>query len=251
MRRILAFTLLALAGLPHQGLARAWPGRVTISLNGAFQATSSTFEDDLTFLHPNSGNIPGEEAAVETRYEVPTGALFDGGAVVRLAGNFGLGVSVSMANGTNDVEIVARIPHPLLIGAHRQVEGAVPARHVERGIHVQAVYRVAATERLYFAFSGGPSHFNVEQKVVSAVTASESYPFDTATFASANLQVLRGTGWGVNTGVDAGWMFTRRFGVGGLLRYSKGTVSLAPTGREVREIDAGGLHAGIGARIAF
>jgi hypothetical protein len=224
---------------------------VLVGISGAAQSTASTFEDDFTFQHPYSANIPGEEASVETRYKVPTGALFDGGAAVRLFGNFGVGVSVSLASNTSDIEIAARIPHPLLVGAHRDVEGAVAARHSERGIHVQAVYVVPATEHVYFGFSGGPSHFNVEQRVARTVTVSESYPFDTATFARADLETLQDTGWGFNASVDLRWMFRRNLGIGGLLRYSKATISLAPAGREARDIDVGGVHAGIGARIAF
>ena len=251
MRHILVFTLLALACAPSEAAAQAWPGRVLIGINGAAQTTSSTFADDFTFQHAYSANIPGEEASVRTRYKLPTDALFDGGAAVRLVGNFGVGVSVSLASGTRDLEIDARIPHPLLTGAHRDVEGAVGTRHEERGIHVQAVYVVPATDRLYVAFSGGPSQFSVEQRVARTVSVSESFPFDAATFAGADLESLRETGWGFNAGMDLGWMFNRSVGVGGLLRYSRATIPLTPSGRGSRDIDVGGLHAGIGARVAF
>lgn len=251
MRNVRVCALIALLLSPSSAAAQAWPGRVLIAVNAAMQTTSSTFTDDFSFRHAYSANIPGEEAFVDTRYEIPTGALFDAGVAVRLVGNLGVGVSMSLASGTSDIEVDARIPHPFLIAQHRQVEGEVAARHDQRGVHVQGVYRVPATPRLYFGLSGGPSYFSVEQRVVRTVSVREAFPFDAAEFASADLETLKESGWGFNAGVDVGWMFNTTFGIGGLLRYSKATISVAPAGRDARDVEAGGLHAGVGGRFAF
>lgn len=251
MRLSLICLAIAFMLAPGDAAAQGWPGRVLIGVNGAMQLTASTFDDEFTYLHPYSGNIPGEEVRVETRYEIPTGALFDAGAAVRLFGNFGVGVSASFASSTNDIEIDARIPHPFYIAQHREVTGTIPARHVQRGVHIQAVYLIPATEHLYVGLSGGPSYFSIEQRVVNTVSVSESYPFDTAEFVTADLGTLTEAGWGFNAAVDVGWMFNQHFGVGGQVRYSQATLSVAPSGREARDIEAGGVHVGIGARIGF
>lgn len=237
--------------LPISAAAQAWPGRVLVGVSGAMQVTSSTFDDDFTFMHPYSGNIPGEEARVDSQYEIPTGALFDGGVAVRLVGNLGVGVSLSQSSSTEDFTIVAQLPHPFYLARFREVEGTVAGRHSQRGIHVQGVYVVPLTPRLYLALSGGPSQFTVEQRLVRSVTASESFPFDQATFASADLETADESGWGFNAGADVGWMLSKHFGIGGLVRYSAVTVTLTPSGREAVELEAGGLHVGVGARIAF
>jgi hypothetical protein len=47
------------------------------------------------------------------------------------------------------------------------------------------------------------------------------------------------------------WMLNRRFGVGGLVRFSKASVDLdAPDNRTI-SVDAGGVYAGGGIRILF
>lgn len=251
MPRTLISAFLALAITPALASAQAWQGRVLLGVNGAVQPASNTYEDDFTYQHPYSGNIPGEAASVSTRYDIPAGIVVDGGIAVRLFGNLGAGVSFSHWSDTDDMAISARIPHPFFVGRHREVQGTETARHAETGTHVQVLYIIPAGEHLYFGISGGPSYFNVEQQIIEAVNTTETYPYDTAEFASGDLQTLKQGGWGFNAGVDLGWMFTRNFGIGGLLRYSRATVSLEPSGRDARDIDAGGLQAGAGIRLAF
>ncbi len=249
--RTLTSTLLALALLPAAASAQPWQGRFLVGVNVVMQTTSSTFADSFTYAHPYTAGLAGEEASVDTRYELPKPAMPDAGVLVRIVGNIAAGVAYDQSSATSDLEISARIPHPFLIAHHRNVEGTLSARHEESALHVNAAYVVPATERVYFALSAGPTYFSVKQRVVKTVSVMESYPYDTAAFASADVEVLKRSGWGFNAAVDLGWMFNRNFGVGGLLRYSKATLSLKPTGRVARDIDAGGLHAGVGARVAF
>jgi hypothetical protein len=160
MRRALTLTLCLAALLvfsPAGTQAQTWPGRVLISINGGVQAAAPTFDDDFRYDHPYTAGIPGEEAAVETTYAVPAGALFDIGGAVRLIGGLGAGLAVAQTNSTGDIEIQARIPHPFLLASHREVEGAVAARRSERSVHMQAVYVIRATRQLYLTLAGGPS----------------------------------------------------------------------------------------------
>jgi hypothetical protein len=243
-------TTVALWVTPSALSAQTSP-RVLIGANLAMGSSGSTFADTFRYNHPYTANIPGEEASVDTTFEIPSGAMFEGGVLVRIFRNVAAGVAYYQASSTNDLQVTARIPHPLLITRHRTVEGATPARHEQSGLHVNAAYILPATERVYVAVSAGPTYFTARQRVVKSVAVSETYPYDTASFASADLESLSGSGWGFNAGVDVGWMFTRNVGVGGMLRYSRATLSLEPSGRDALDIDAGGLHAGIGARVGF
>lgn len=250
MRSILpaaAFLLIAPAVASAQWAQ--WNDRVLIGINGAAQLTSRSIDDRFEYDHPFGAQI--ERALVETRYEVPSGAVFDGNVAVRIAGSLGVGVAVSVASATNDLQVRARVPHPFYFVRHREVEGAVAARHGETGIHIQAVYVVPLASKLHMAVSAGPSRFSVEQRVARSVTLSETFPYDTAMFSDAPLETLKSDTWGFNVGVDVGWMFTRNFGVGGLLRFSNANVTLSPTGRDAFDVDVGGLHVGGGARIGF
>jgi hypothetical protein len=251
LRRTLIPALLWMALLPAAASAQPWQGRVLVGVNVAAPTTRSTFTDAFTYEHVYSVNIPGEEASVSSSDKTPAAALFDGGVMVRIFHNLAAGIAYDQSSSTSDLNLTARIPHPFQIAQHRAVEGTIPARHEERGLHVNAAYVLPATRRLYVALAAGPTYFTVKQKVVKAVTVSETYPYDVASFASADLEALSQSGWGFNAGADVGWMFNRNFGAGGLLRYSTATLSLQPSGRDARDIEVGGLHVGVGARIAF
>lgn len=244
--------VLALCLAPDTASAQTTrPTRVLISANAVVATTSTTFSDTFTYQHPYTANIPGEEASVDSSFKTPTAALFDGGVLVKVFRNVAVGVAFYQSSSTEDLQISARIPHPFFQGRHRAVEGSTPARHEETGVHVDAAYVLPVADKVYAAVSGGPSHFTLSQRVVKSVAISETYPYDTASFASAELESASASGWGFNVGVDVGWMLTRNFGAGALVRYSRATLSLRPSGRDPREIDVGGLHAGIGARVAF
>lgn len=249
--RSLTVTLLVFVLYPAVVAAQPWQGRFLIGINAVVQTTSSTFRDSFSYAHPYTAGLPGEEAFIETTYDLPKPVMPDAGVLVRIFRNVAAGIAYDQSSATSDLDITARIPHPLLIAQHRTVEGTLQARHEESGLHINAAYVFPATNRMYLGLSAGPTYFTVKQRVVKTVSVTESYPYDTATFSSADVEVLSESGWGFNAAVDLGWMLNRNFGIGGLLRYAKGTLSLKPTGRAARDIDAGGLHAGIGARLAF
>jgi len=237
--------------IPAVAVAQSWQGRVLIDANVATTSGGATFTDNFTYKHPYSADIPGEEASVETTFKIPNPVLFEGGVLVRVFRNLAAGVAYYQASSTNDLNITARIPHPFLVAHHRTVEGSMPVRHEQSGLHLNAAYVVPATRRLYLAASGGPTYFTVKHRVVNSIAITESYPYDEASFASADVQPLTSSGWGFNAALDVGWMFNRHFGAGALVRYSKATLLLEPTAREPLEIEVGGVHAGIGARVAF
>ena len=122
----------------------------------------------------------------------------------------------------------------------------------ETAVHVQAMYLVNLGARLRRRALGGPSFFSVEQDLVTDVTVTETYPFDTATFASAKTTREKGSAPGFNVGADVMWMLNRRFGVGGLVAVCAAHRSISThraTGRS-RSMRAG-VYAGGGMRILF
>jgi hypothetical protein len=104
---------------------------------------------------------------------------------------------------------------------------------------------------LRVVLSGGPSFFNVEQDMVTEVSISESFPYDTATFSSATKRRQKASAPAFNVGADVLYMLTSKFGVGGLVRFARATVDLdAPENRTIA-VDAGGVYAGGGVRVLF
>ena len=76
--------------------------------------------------------------------------------------------------------------------------------------------------------------------------ATESYPYDTAMFARSEIVRENASKTGFHGGADLTWKLGLRWGVGGLLRYSKVSVPFAR-----QSVDAGGLQAGGGLRVRF
>lgn len=110
---------------------------------------------------------------------------------------------------------------------------------------MSAVYLMAARP-VEIAVMGGLTAFNVEQDLVADVAYAQAFPYDTASFAQAVLTPQRNSKAGYHVGVDFTWKFVPRWGIGGLVRYSRASVPLNGT-----LIDAGGLQAGGGLRVMF
>jgi hypothetical protein len=226
--------------------AQSWPERVHVSVNGAFQATTNDFSDRFEFER----NI--ETGSTEVDYRVQKGFIFDGGGGVRLWKNLAAGVAVSSFTREESAATRSNFPHPFFFEQPREVTGdATGVKRSETAVHIQAMYLVNPGGRLRFVLSGGPSFFSVEQDLVTEVTIAETFPFDAATFASAQKTREKGSAPAFNVGADVMWMLGRRFGVGGVIRFSRAAIDLdAPGGRTIT-VDAGGVYAGGGVRLLF
>ena len=127
---------------------------------------------------------------------------FNVGAAVRIVPRFWVGVQYAMAEMKPSASITAVIPHPILFNAPRTVEGSIDdVAHNEQNVHVDLMYALPVSA-VDVKVMGGPTFFNVKQDFVSGVTVNETYPFDTATFASATTKRLSKTAVGFNAGVD-------------------------------------------------
>jgi hypothetical protein len=98
---------------------------------------------------------------------------------------------------------------------------------------------------------GGLSVFNAKQDLVTDVTYTESYPYDTATFTGATVSRQSVTKSGYNVGADVSWMFSERVGVGGLVRFSRATADYSVSSTNQVSVDLGGLQAAAGIRFRF
>lgn len=245
MRRIivLAVAITGAVAVPH---AVAQPReRVTVSINGAYQTTKNPFADRFEF------EVDRETGSTETEYPVGAGLVIDGSVAFRLWKNFGAGIAVSHFTRDDVAATDSRVPHPFHFEMHREVAGDVPVNRTERGVHVQAVYRVALRPAITLALFGGPSFMHAEQDIVTAIEYDQSFPFDTATFRRGVTGAAKGSAVGFNAGADVAWMFSRHLGVGALARFAKASVELDVPGGRTKTVDAGGFSGGGGLRIVF
>lgn len=244
---IAAIALIACGPARDASAQSAADGRFRVSLNGGVQVSSSTFTTSA------SQPVYLENAVVDTTYQIRRGIAADGGISVRLAGGFGVGVSVSSMMANRDADVSATVPHPFFFNRPRTVSGTAPGqRRDELATHLQLIYTLRPSARVDVALAAGPSFFQVHQDVVTGITFTNTYPYDAATFTSASSQRVSANQTGFNFGADVGWRPARHAGIGGLVRFSKATVSLTmPKGTRAVSSDAGGIQAAGGLRLYF
>ena len=240
------FGLITVCGLLGAMPAAAQPlPRFTISVNGGYQPSSTSFDDRFTF------DLNRETASVDTDYSVEAGPLFDAGVGFRLWKGLGAGIALSRFTVDSAGHAEATLPHPLFFQRNRQISGETTGiTREETGIHIQAQYHLPPFGRFYVTLAGGPSVLDIQQSIVTDVNFTEEYPYDTATYVGVDSQRVSGTAIGFNAGTDVRWMFTRNIGVGGLVRYTRASVDLTRNNRTVT-VDAGGVQVGGGIRLAF
>ena len=220
------------------------PPRVQAMINGGYQPSTTSFDDSFTFT------LYQETGTTETSYPVDSGAIFEGGASVRLWKGLAIGGVISHLSVDSVGSVTSSVPHPFFLDHDRQVTGEPEGlRREETAVHIQAQYQLPFG-RLQVVLAGGPSIIDVKQTIVVDVKFSEEFPYDEATFTGVDTKRGTGTATGFNAGVDLQWMFNPKLGVGGLVRVTKATVDLSVDNRIV-QVDAGGVQIAAGIRLAF
>ncbi len=246
MRTLSCFACVMVLVCAAPAAAQSWSERVFISFNGAYQPAKHDFSDRFEFERDL------ETGSTQTDYPIKGGLTFDGGAGYRVWKNLGAGVAVSYFTRDDVGHTTSSVPHPLYFNQPRTITGdATSVTRTERAVHVQVMYLWKSSGALRLAISGGPSFFTVEQELVTDVTVSQSYPYDTATFGSATTTRVKASKAAFNVGADVMWMFTPNMGVGGIARFSKVSVDLDAPGNRTVPVDAGGGYAGGGLRLVF
>ena len=231
---------------PRTQRAALRPPRVFVAANVGAQTSAATFEE------PVASNLYLETALITPSYKTPAGLSFDGGAGIRLTRWIGAGLSISSVSRHTDAEITASVPHPFYYQQPRALNGADGGTRREVGTHLQALVFVPLPMQTRVVLSGGPSWFSTRQDMVTGITFNETYPYSSATFASASHTAVSQTASGFNAGADVQRMLTKSVGVGVNVRYTHASVELPVTNATgpVRS-DVGGLQAGGGLRFFF
>jgi hypothetical protein len=103
---------------------------------------------------------------------------------------------------------------------------------------------VPVTDKIDVGISAGPSIFFVSQDLPTALTVTEPGP----TVNQVTTEKSSKTSVGLNIGVDVAYMVTKLWGVGGLMRYTWGSVDLD---NATDKLTVGGFQIGVGARLRF
>jgi hypothetical protein len=233
-----------------QDYERIW---VDVNFGGAqsAQAASTTTDTGIVF---------GESASASAVYQKPgPGTNFDFGGGYMLSRVMGVGVSLS-GNGYKDPATVSlTLPDPFFF--NDSATGALVTEDLlerrERTVHMQAMINATPnSERLRVRIFGGPSYFRVQQHLVSDIAFDQSsspfFPANDVSLTGYEANAVDGNAWGYHAGADVGMFFNRVVGVGGTVRFSRATVTMAdPLSESNIDVKAGGVQFGGGLRFKF
>jgi len=241
---VIAALLLALSAASAAAQSTL-PFRAYISVDGAMQVGDNDFQGSGSFVEH------AEEGRFDADYSVSNGPAFNIGGGVRVLERIGVGIGVTRFSKSTPTQLNASVPHPFFFDQDRDVSGDVGGlTREELAVHVRASYLLVPGGKVQVVAFGGPSFFKVTQDVVADFSYSETYPYDTATFTAGQAITAKESAVGFNAGVDIGYFFTERFGVGGLVQFSGATLDFDTTGG-ADDVKTGGLQAGGGLRLRF
>jgi hypothetical protein len=239
MKAGLLCVALCAAAAPSAEAQTTWNDQGFFNLSLGVQSGSRTLGTSTTF------DIYDEAASVSTSQEVGGGAFFDLSAGYKVWRNLAVGVGYSRSSSSDDATLAALIPDPIFFDQPRPVSANVSdLGHSQNAFHLNATWVMPVTEELDVALSAGPTIFNVSQELPGSITVSEPGP----TVGEVNVSSVSETAVGINFGVDVTYRITPRFGVGGLARYTRGSVDL---GGAADSLTVGGFQIGAGLRVRF
>jgi hypothetical protein len=250
MRPLLTTAIAVVLALPAAGAAAqtaAPPDRGYLRAGGDVRVSVASFSG---VAHPIDF---AEAATVATTYGQQAAPGFEVAGGVRVWRRLAVGASVTRFTKTSGGAVTAQVPHPFFFNRPRPVSGeASGLGREETGIHVQATWIVPVRPRVSLAIAGGPSWFSLSQDVVTDVSVTQTYPYDTATFAGVVSARESRSAVGFNVGGDLGVFFSRYVGVGVGATFSHAHVSLpATSATSSAGVDTGGLHVDAGLRVRF
>jgi hypothetical protein len=215
-------------------------------LNLGVQASSHDVNQDIGFP------LYLETARIQTGGSGGGGVLFDIGGGVRVWRQLYGGLSFTRGSNTEDASLTASVPHPRAFDQFRTVSGtATGLTHTEQALHLQAMWRIPITTKFDISIGGGPTFYSVKQDLVSGITIAEiGDPTTGVNLTGVTKERDSASTVGYNLGADGTYLLTERFGVGGFLRFTGGSVDLETGGNTVG-IDVGGFQIGVGGRVRF
>jgi len=216
-----------------------WTDKGYVSVNAGVQVGSHNLTTSSTFP------LYDEQATVATSQKVKSGGFFDIGAAYRVWGNNVLaGVTFSRTSSDATLSLNASIPDPLVTDQPRTVTSSqIGAKHSENVIHLNAIWMMPVANKLDVGVFVGPSIFIVKQDTVTTVDVTEPAPTVSAPLTDASKTTI-----GFNAGVDLQYLVGKKWGVGGLARYSWGSADI---GGATKNLTVGGFQIGAGVRARF
>ena len=232
----------------------ALPERAWLDLN-VVSARSMQEEQVYAFATP----LFQEIFAAATVYPAKpraTGFGLEGG--FHVTPSLGVGVHLDFVNYSYPVGLGLSVPHPFFfdLDAVAGSETATPLERRDRGFDIMLAYDLPTQGDWRVRVFGGPTIFRVSQQMVDVIEYNHIFNgsgLNLVEITGFEYTEAKGTSVGFNVGGDVAYFFTRHVGVGGVLRFNRGTVTIdaEPLSGEPSELTAGHLSAGAGVRFRF
>ena len=232
---------LCMCAAPRMAAAQSmqWTDKGYVSVNVGAQAGSHDLGGSGSF------DLYEEKATFSSTNKVKGGGLFDIGGAYRVWGkNLLVGVSFTHVASKSDGSLTGSIPDPVFFDRPRTVNKTfTDLKHSENAVHIDAVWMMPVANKIDIGISAGPTIFSVKQDTIPSLTITEPGPAVTTSVVSSSKTAV-----GFNVGADVQYMIAKKWGVGGLMRYSVGSVTLAGASKK---LTVGGFQIGVGARLRF
>ena len=228
-----------LMAAPSVQAQMTWTDQGFVNVNIGAQAGSRDLNTQSTF------EIYGENGSLATAQEAGGGGLFDFSIGYKVWRNLAVGIAYSRSGSDSDAAIAATVPDPVFFDRQRALSAtATGLDHSENQFHIQGTWMVPVTDKVDVGLSFGPTIFSVSQEIPTAITVNEPGP----TLASTSIVKEKKTVGGINFGVDVNYMITPRYGAGGFIRYTRGSVEWDAADDST---GVGGFQIGFGFRYRF
>jgi hypothetical protein len=217
-----------------------WANKGFVNVNAGAQGGSHQIDTTSAF------DIYGEQGAFATAQQVNGSGFFDMSGGYLVWDNLTLGLGYSAMTDKTDAGVAASVPHPAVRGQSRPVSASAPGlKNTQNALHLFGAWMMPMTDKIDLALSFGPSIFFVKQElpVISASDIAEPGP----SITGVGTRSAKKTTAGINIGVDATYMVTKRIGAGVLARYTWGSASLEGADK----LTVGGPQIAAGVRFRF
>jgi hypothetical protein len=218
-----------------------WTDQAFVNVSGGMQTGSRTLATASSFP------LYEETATVTTSQDVEGGGFFDVSGGYKVHRNLAVGLGYSRTGSTADAAIAASIPSPAVHDQFRSVTASsTDLKHNESALHFTATWMMPVTDKIDVGVFAGPTIFMVEQDVPASLTVTEPGPAINA----VSISTTDKSSAGFHLGVDVAYMITPRFGVGGLARYTRGSIEIEGAADD-EKLAVGGFQIGAGLRVRF
>lgn len=235
---LLTTAFLTIDAAPARAQAAPPTKNIFFDVNFGAQPSSGTFTTTAAPI------VYGETAPMTSIQTYPGATLLDLSGGYRVWHNMSVGVALTMTfPSKGEAAVSTGVPSPVFFDRRVTVNEAVDElERKETSAHIMVMWTSPVNDKIDASIFGGPSYIKLFQDLVQGFQVVQG----TQT-GSATTEQQTGTAFGFHIGGDMTYLVTPKIGVGGLVRYVKGTTDLPA----VVDMKVGGIQIGGGLRVRF